>query len=109
MNDIHELISALIQFRDEREWKQFHNSKDLAIAISIETGELLEAFLWKDAEAATKEKIKEELADVFSFCFLLAEKEGLDVKQIVLDKIERNKAKYPVSKSKGTSKKYDQL
>jgi NTP pyrophosphatase (non-canonical NTP hydrolase) len=69
----------------------------------------LEAFLWKQPEAADKDKIKEELADVLAFCFLLAEKEGLDVKQIVLDKIERNKQKYPVDKSKGTAKKYNEL
>jgi NTP pyrophosphatase (non-canonical NTP hydrolase) len=70
---------------------------------------LLEAFLWKQPEAADKQKIKEELADVLSFCFLLAEKEGLDVKKIVLEKIENNNKKYPVNKAKGTSKKYDQL
>jgi NTP pyrophosphatase (non-canonical NTP hydrolase) len=109
MNEIDELIAALIRFRDEREWKQFHNSKDLAVAISIESAELLEAFLWKEAETSDKDKIKEELADVLSFCLLLAEKEGLDVKEIVLEKIEMNKQKYPVNKSKGTSKKYDQL
>lgn len=109
MKDIDELVAALIRFRDEREWKQFHNSKDLAVAISIESAELLEAFLWKHSEAANKQKIKEELADVLSFCFLLAEKEGLDVKQIVLEKIEVNREKYPINKAKGTSKKYDQL
>ena len=109
MKDIDELVAALIRFRDEREWKQFHNSKDLAVAISIESAELLEAFLWKHPEAANKQKIKEELADVLSFCFLLAEKEGLDVKQIVLEKIETNREKYPINKAKGTSTKYDQL
>lgn len=109
MRDIDELIEALVRFRDERDWKQFHNSKDLALAISIESAELLEAFLWKQPEEASREKIKEELADVIAFCLLLAEKEGLDVKQIVLEKIERNREKYPVSKSKGTAKKYDQI
>jgi NTP pyrophosphatase (non-canonical NTP hydrolase) len=109
MKDIDEIIKALVQFRDERDWKQFHNSKDLAVAISIESAELLEAFLWRQPEAADRHKIKEELADVISFCLLLAETEGLDVKEIVLEKIELNKKKYPVSKAKGTSKKYDQL
>jgi|SRR5690606_25703895 len=109
MNDIDQLVAALISFRDERDWKQFHNSKDLAVAISIESAELLEAFLWKDPEAASKQKIKEELADVLSFCFLLAEKEGLDIKQIMLDKIQINRARYPIDKAKGTSKKYDQV
>lgn len=104
-----EIINALLKFRNERDWEQFHNAKDLALAISIEAGELLEVFLWKKPEEAKKEKIKEELADVFAFSFLLAEKYGFDVKQIVLDKIKSNSEKYPADKSKGTAKKYDQL
>ena len=109
MNDNEEIIQALLKFRDERDWEQFHNPKDLALAINVEAGELLELFLWKDAEEVNKEKVKEELADVFSFAFLLAEKYNFDVKQILLDKIETNAAKYPVEKSKGTAKKYNQL
>ena len=109
MKDIEEIISALVQFRNEREWEQFHNPKDLSLAISIEAGELLELFLWKNADEASKEKVKEELADIFSFAFLLADKYGLDVKQIVLDKIKVNNEKYPVSKAKGTAKKYNEL
>ena len=81
----------------------------MALAISIESAELLELFLWKNAENANKEKVKEELADIFSFAFLLAEKYGFDVKEIVLDKIKTNGEKYPVEKAKGTSKKYDEL
>lgn len=109
MKDIEEIISALIKFRNERDWEQFHNAKDLALAISIEAGELLELFLWKKAEEANKEKVKEELADIFSFAFLLADKYGLDVKEIVLDKIKVNNEKYPVAKAKGTAKKYNEL
>ena len=109
MTEIEEIIEELIKFRNERDWEQFHNPKDLALAINIEAGELLELFLWKNAEDANKEKVKEELADIFSFAFLLAEKYGFDVKQIVLDKIKVNSEKYPVSKAKGTSKKYDEL
>ncbi|MFD0976566.1 nucleotide pyrophosphohydrolase [Salinimicrobium gaetbulicola] len=104
-----EIIDALIKFRNERDWEQFHNPKDLAVALNVEAGELLELFLWKEAEEADKEKVKEELADVFSFAFLLAEKYGLDVKEIVLDKIEKNGLKYTVEKSKGTAKKYTEL
>lgn len=104
-----EIIDALIKFRNERDWEQFHNPKDLAVALNVEAGELLELFLWKKAEEADKEKVKEELADVFSFAFLLAEKYGLDVKEIVLDKIEKNGQKYTVEKSKGTAKKYNEL
>jgi len=108
-NDVKEITDALLKFRDERDWAQFHNSKDLAIALNVEAGELLELFLWKDAEAADKQKIKEELADVFAFALLLAHKEGLDVKEIVLEKIKANAEKYPIEKAKGTAKKYDEL
>ncbi len=104
-----EIIDELIQFRNERDWEQFHNPKDLALAISIESAELLELFLWKKAEDANTEKVKEELADIFSFAFLLAEKYGFDVKEIVLDKIKTNGKKYPLAKAKGTAKKYDEL
>jgi NTP pyrophosphatase (non-canonical NTP hydrolase) len=109
MKESEEIIQALLKFRNERDWDQFHNPKDLALAISIESAELLELFLWKNAENANKEKVKEELADIFSFAFLLAEKYGFDVKEIVLDKIKTNGVKYPVEKAKGTSKKYDEL
>jgi NTP pyrophosphatase (non-canonical NTP hydrolase) len=109
MGDIELLISKLIQFRDKRDWVQFHNPKDLALAINIEAGELLELFLWKDSTSADREKVKEELADVFTFALLMAQSYGFDVKQIILDKIESNGQKYPVDKSKGNSKKYDEL
>jgi NTP pyrophosphatase (non-canonical NTP hydrolase) len=106
------LINELIKFRNDRNWEQFHNSKDLALAISIEAAELNELFLWKsaeDAEKVDKTKLKEELADVFAFSLLLAAKHGFDVKQIVLDKIRKNNEKYPVEKSKGNAKKYNEL
>lgn len=109
MRDIEEIIQALIKFRNERDWEQFHNSKDLALAINVEAGELHELFLWKNADEANKEKIKEELADILAFSFLLAEKHGLDIKQIILDKIKRNAVKYPIEKSKGSAKKYNEL
>jgi len=109
MDSIDELREKLLAFRDARDWAQFHNPKDLALAINIEAGELLELYLWKKSEEANKEKVKEELADIFSFAFLLADKYDLDIKEIVLDKIEKNAKKYPVSKAKGTAKKYDEL
>jgi NTP pyrophosphatase (non-canonical NTP hydrolase) len=109
VNDIKELTEALHKFRDERDWAQFHNPKDLALAINIEAGELLEAFLWKSSEQADTDKVKEELADVFTFAFLLAEKYDFNVKQIILEKIEKNALKYPVTKSKGIAKKYTEL
>lgn len=104
-----EITEALIKFRNERDWEQFHNPKDLALAINVEAGELLELFLWKNAMDANPEKVKEELADVFAFAFLLAEKYKFDVKEIILEKIKRNGEKYPVDKSKGTAKKYNEL
>lgn len=109
MNDLKEITEALLQFRDERDWGQFHNAKDLALALSIEAGELLETFLWKSSDQADIGRIKEELADVFTFAFLLAEKYDLDVKQIVLEKMEKNALKYPVEKSRGSAKKYTEL
>ena len=104
-----EIIEALLKFRNERDWEKFHNPKDLALAINVEAGELLELFLWKNPEDANKNKIKEELADVFAFAFLLADKYDLDVKQIIFDKIKLNREKYPIDKAKGTAKKYNEL
>jgi len=112
MNDIQLLINELVEFRDARHWEQFHNSKDLALAISIEAAELNELFLWKTIEESEKvdeNKLKEELADVLAFSLLLAGKHGFDVKEIVLEKIRKNNEKYPVEKAKGTAKKYNEL
>ena len=109
MSEISKLTQKLIAFRDARDWKQFHNPKDLAIALSIESAELLEAFLWKSSEEASKDKIKEELADVLAYALLLAEACELDVAQIVADKIEANKFKYPVDRAKGSAKKYTEI
>lgn len=109
MSNINSVTQQLIKFRDERDWKQFHNSKDLALAISIEAGELLELFLWKENENVNPDKLKEELADVLSFCLLLAEKHELDVIEIIESKINKNALKYPVDKAKGTAKKYNEL
>jgi len=109
MKESEEIIQALLKFTNERDWEQFHNPKDLAIAINVEAGELLELFLWKSAREANVEKIREELADVFAFAFMLAEKYNFDVKDIVLEKIRRNAKKYPIEKAKGSAKKYNEL
>lgn len=109
MSEINEIIQALLKFRNERDWEQFHNPKDLALAISVESAEMLELFLWKNPEEADKEKVKEELADILSFTFLLADKYGFDIKQIILDKIKANGQKYPIDKAKGNAKKYTEL
>ncbi len=107
--DLKALQETLRAFASERDWEQFHNPKDLAVAINIEASELLEQFLWKKSDEANKEKVKEELADILAFCLLLAHKYGLDVKKIVLDKIRSNAEKYPIEKAKGTAKKYNEL
>lgn len=112
MTEIEEITEALIKFRDERDWKVFHDSKNLATAISIESAELNELFLWKtikESEEVSTEKIKEELADILAFSFLLAEKYSLNIREIMLEKIEKNAKKYPVDKAKGTATKYDEL
>lgn len=112
MSEIQKLTKKLIKFRDERDWKQFHDSKNLASAISIEAAELNELFLWKktdDSEKVDKEKLSEEIADIIAYSLLLAEKHSLDVYDIVNKKIDLNAKKYPVEKSKGSSAKYDQL
>lgn len=98
-----------MKFTQERDWDQFHNGKDLALALSIEASELNEAFLWKDAKDVKIEKVKEELADIFNYAILIADKYDLDIKQIVLDKIKRNAEKYPVDKAYGSAKKYTDL
>jgi NTP pyrophosphatase (non-canonical NTP hydrolase) len=112
MSEILEITKALVDFRDERDWKQFHDTKNLATALSIEVAELNELFLWKsikESDEVDTERLKEELADVFAYAFLLAEKHQLDVKQIVMNKIKRNAEKYPVAKSKGKATKYTEL
>jgi NTP pyrophosphatase (non-canonical NTP hydrolase) len=104
MSEIEGLIKELVQFRHERDWAQFHNPKDLALALSVEAAELLELFLWKtDADPL---KVREELADVLAFALLLSEKYGFDVKEILMEKMEKNRQKYPVEKARGSAKKY---
>ena len=103
------ITKQLIEFRNERDWEQFHNPKDIAIALNIESGELLESFLWKSHQDADKEKVKEELADLLAYAYLIAEKYKFNIEEIVLEKIQKNGEKYPVEKAKGTAKKYDEL
>lgn len=109
MTDIQQITRSLLAFRNERDWEQFHNAKDLAVALSVEANELLELFLWKQAEEADAARVREELADVMAYAFLLADKYGFDIKEIVLEKIKQNELKYPVEKAKGNAKKYNEL
>ena len=113
MSEISELTQILIEFRNARDWEQFHDSKNLAAALMIEAAEVNELFLWKDVKQADShvniERLGEELADVLAYEFMLAARHKLDVKQIMLDKIEKNGKKYPVEKAKGNATKWDEL
>lgn len=107
-----ETINQVLKFRDDRNWKQFHNPKDLALSISLEAAELLEVFQWSGSDTvceSKKDKIREELADVLSYCILMADRCSLDMDEIVREKMKRNGEKYPVEKAKGSTKKYDEL
>lgn len=102
-----ELQKKIVEFNEERDWNQFHSPSNLAKSISIEAGELLECFQWNDNYDL--DEVKEELADVMNYCLLMANKLGVDPKQIILDKMEKTAAKYPVEKAKGKSTKYTKL
>jgi NTP pyrophosphatase (non-canonical NTP hydrolase) len=102
-----ELLAALRQFVAERDWNQFHSPENLAKSISIESAELLELFQW--SQPSSVDDLKDELADVLTYCFLLADKYDLDVERIILEKLEKTKSKYPIEKSLGSSEKYDRL
>ena len=111
-NDLKELQKKIINFRDERDWKQFHNPKDLSQAISIEASELLEHFLWVSQEDShnavlkNKDAIADEMADIFAYLLSLSDVTGIDLGEALITKLEKNKEKYPIDKVKGSSKKY---
>ena len=108
-SDIELIMKEIVRFTEDRHWDQFHNGKDLALALSIEASELNEAFLWKKPEEVNIEKVKEELADIMNYAFLIAHKYDMDIKEIILNKLKRNGEKYPVNKAKGSAKKYNEL
>jgi len=115
MDDIDELQEKIIAFRDERDWKQFHKPKDLAISLSLEAAEVLEHFQWKSEEEidgyikTNKKEIGEELADVFNYLLLISDCLEIDLLQATEDKLEKSAQKYPADKAKGTHKKYTEL
>ena len=102
-----ELTEKVVEFTRERDWDQFHSPENLAKSISIEAGELLECFQWDDNYDI--EEVKEELADVLNYCIQMANKLGVNPKEIVLDKLKKSAKKYPVEKAKGKSTKYNKL
>jgi NTP pyrophosphatase (non-canonical NTP hydrolase) len=115
MSNINELKQQLVDFRDDRDWRQFHNPKDLAQAISIESSELLEHFLWISQEKSydivkeNREEISDEMADIFAYLLSLSDITGINLEEALINKLEKNKKKYPIEKSKGKSTKYTQL
>ena len=101
------LMEEIKQFNEERDWDQFHSPENLAKSIAIEAGELLECFQWNNNY--DKEEVSEELADVFTYCIMMANKLGVDPKEIILKKLDKTRKKYPVDKAKGVSTKYNKL
>lgn len=107
-----ETIEQVLRFRDERNWKQFHNPKDLAISICLEAAELLEVFQWSGSDTECRDKLpelREELADVLMYAISLADRLDLDLDEIILEKLRRNGEKYPLEKARGRKDKYTDL
>ena len=107
-----ETIQRVLRFRDDRDWRQFHTPKDLAISMSLEAAELLEVFQWSGTDLECREKqdkLREELADVLSYCILMADICGFYLDEIMNEKVSKNEAKYPVEKARGNAAKYTEL
>jgi NTP pyrophosphatase (non-canonical NTP hydrolase) len=110
-----DVLARIRQFRDARDWLQFHNPKDLAVSISIEAAELLEEFQWKSADesrrhaAENRERVADEIADVAIYLLELTDVLGIDLAAAIHSKLDKNEKKYPVEKSRGNSKKYNEL
>lgn len=115
MSDIKQLTEKIIAFRDARDWKQFHNPKDLALSLVLEAAEVLEHFQWKSKEEIEeyvkthKADIAEELADTFNWILVLSHDLGIDIMQAAQEKIKKNEQKYPIEKAKGKHTKYNKL
>lgn len=115
MSDLHELSKKVLLFRDERDWKQFHNPKDLAISLVLESTELLEHFQWKNNMeldqyiVENKNSIGEELADIFYWTLLISNDLNIDLVKSLTEKLRKNAEKYPVKLSKGKHTKYNKL
>lgn len=112
--DYEKIKKEILAFRDKREWKQFHNPKDLATAIAIEASELQEKFLWKSQEESYEvwkndNEVHEEFADIMNFMILFAEECGINIEEVMMNKINKNAEKYSIEKSKGSSLKYNKI
>lgn len=115
MSDINNLTKRIIDFRDARDWKKFHNSKDVALSLSLEAAEVLEHFQWKNGEEleeyikSHKEHIGEELADVLYWVLLMSHDLNINIVQSLSNKMDKNEEKYAIEKAKGNHKKYNEL
>ena len=115
MGEISQLVQKIKKFRDDRDWKQFHNHKDMALSLVLEAAELLEHFQWKDPEEVNKharenlEEIADELADIAMYVFELSDNLGVDLKKAMIKKLAKNAQKYPIEKAKGKHTKYNKL
>lgn len=115
MSEIQEITKKIKKFRDDRDWMQFHNHKDMALSLVLEATEVLEHFQWKTSEQVVKhgkvnkEELAEELADVAMYLFELVDNLGIDLSDAIAKKIDKNAKKYPVVKAKGSAKKYTEL
>ena len=115
MTDLQALAHKVLQFREARDWRQFHNPKDMALSLTLEAAELLEIFQWKEGEAiaetaaARKADISDELADIFSWLLLMSHDLGIDLASALETKLAANERKYPVDKSRGSSRKYTEF
>ena len=115
MSNLQALDEKVVEFRDERDWKQFHNPKDVALSLMLESAELLELFQWKDAQATAqtatthKTELADELADILYYTLLMAHDLEIDLASALTAKLAKNAAKYPADKARGSSRKYTQL
>ena len=115
MSEIEEIIHKIKKFRDERDWMQFHDAKNMAVSIIIEASELLEHFQWKSRQEVeeyitkNKEEVRDEIADIALYLFELADNLGIDLLDAMERKLEKNKEKYPVERAKGKHTKYNKL
>jgi dCTP diphosphatase len=115
MKNLKDLTARIIAFRDARDWKQFHNPKDVALSLVLEAGEVMEHFQWKSKDEMnkyvvdSKEEISEELADVLYWVLLMSHDLNIDILKSLEKKIKKNESKYPVEKSKGNHTKYTKL
>jgi NTP pyrophosphatase (non-canonical NTP hydrolase) len=115
MNTLEELTRSVLKFREERNWQQFHNPKDVALSLTLEAAELLELMQWRSGEEleqhlkANREALADELADIFGWVLVLAHDRGIDLAEALTAKLAKNAAKYPVEKARGVAKKYTEL